>query len=143
MNAKEYLSQAMWLDKAIDFKLEQLAVLKSLSMKVTTSFTKERTSGGLPDKSKTEKIIVKVIDLENEINEDIDRLTDLKQDIKNAIKKVHDIHYQLILEMRYLGGKGWDEVAQALGYDRRWILRLHGRALKIIEEKMKEATKSH
>ena len=143
MNAKDYLSQAIWLDQTIDSKLEQLAVLKSLSMKVTTNYTKEKTRGGQPEKSRMENTIVKVIDLENEINEDIDRLIDLKRDIMETINKISDLNHQLLLEMRYLGGKGWDEVAQSLGYDRRWILRLHGRALKEIEVKMKEATKSH
>ena len=112
-------------------------------MKATTHYTKEKTRATQSEKGRMENTIVKMIDLENEISEDIDRLIDLKRDIMETINKIGDINHQLLLEMRYLGGKGWDEVAQALGYDRRWILRLHGRALKEIEVRMKEATKSH
>ena len=134
MNAKEYLSQATWLDQMIDSKLEQLEALKSLSMKVTSSFTKEKISGGNIEKSKMESTIVKVIDLENEINADIDRLVDLKKNIQDTINKMEDINQQLLLELRYLSRKGWDEIAALMGYDPRTVYRMHGKALKEFEK---------
>ena len=134
MNVKEYLSQATWLDQMIDSKLEQLEALKSLSMKVTSSFTKEKISGGNIEKSKMESTIVKVIDLENEINADIDRLIDLKKNIQDTINKMEDINQQLLLELRYLSRKGWDEIAASMGYDPRTVYRMHGKALKEFEK---------
>lgn len=133
MNAKEYLSQAIWLDQMIDSKLEQLATLKSLAMKVTSSLTKEKICGGNIEKSKMESTIVKVIDLENEINADINRLVDFKKDIQDNINKMDDINQQLLLELRYLSGKGWDEIASSMGYDPRTVYRIHGKALKEFE----------
>ena len=133
MNAKEYLSQAVWLDRMIDSKLEQLETLKSLAMKVTSSFTKEKISGGNIEKSKMESTMVKVIDLEHEINADIDRLVNLKKDIQDTINKMDDINQQLLLELRYLSGKGWDEIAASMGYDPRTVYRIHGKALKEFE----------
>lgn len=134
MNAKEYLSQAIWLDQMIDSKLEQLSILKSLSMKVTSSFTKEKISGGSIEVSKMENTIVKVIDLENEINGDIDRLVDLKRDIQKTINQMDDINQQLLLELRYLNAKGWDDIATQMGYDPRTVFRIHGKALKKFEK---------
>ena len=133
MNEKEYLSQAVWLDRMIDSKLEQLEMLKSLAMKVTSSFTKEKISGGNIEKSKMESTMVKVIDLEHEINADIDRLVNLKKDIQDTINKMDDINQQLLLELRYLSGKGWDEIAASMGYDPRTVYRIHGKALKEFE----------
>ena len=133
MNAKEYLSQAVWLDRMIDSKLEQLEMLKSLAMKVTSSFTKEKISGGNIEKSKMESTMVKVIDLEHEINADIDRLVNLKKDIQDTINKMDDINQQLLLELRYLSGKGWEEIAASMGYDPRTVYRIHGKALKEFE----------
>lgn len=133
MNAKEYLSQAVWLDRMIDSKLEQLEMLKSLAMKVTSSFTKEKISGGNIEKSKMESTMVKVIDLEHEINADIDRLVNLKKDIQDTINKMDDINQQLLLVLRYLSGKGWDEIAASMGYDPRTVYRIHGKALKEFE----------
>ena len=133
MGAKEYLSQALWLDQMIDSKLEQLETLKSLSMKVTASFAEEKISGGNPEKSKMESTIVKVIDLENEINADFVRLIDLKKEIQDTINKMEDINYQLLLEMRYINGKNWEEIAQELKYNNRTVFKVHGKALKQFE----------
>jgi DNA-directed RNA polymerase specialized sigma subunit len=140
MNAKEYLSQALWLDQMIVSKLEQLETLKSLAMKVTSSFAEEKVSGGNTEKSKMESTIVKVIDLENEIGADFERLVDLKKEIQDAINRVDNINCQLLLEMRYLNGKNWEEIALALGYDRSTVFRIHGKAIKEIK-KIKNATK--
>jgi DNA-directed RNA polymerase specialized sigma subunit len=133
MNAKEYLSQALWLDQMILSKLEQLETLKSLSMKVTTSFAEEKVSGGNTEKSRMESTLVKVIDLESEINADFDRLIDLKKEIQDTINRMEDINYQLLLEMRYLSGKNWEEIAQELKYNNRTVFKVHGKALKQFE----------
>ncbi|QGT99521.1 hypothetical protein SYNTR_0928 [Candidatus Syntrophocurvum alkaliphilum] len=142
MKAKEYLSQGIWLDQIIDSKLEQLESLKSLATKVTATFTHTKVSGGNDVRSPAENAIVKVIDLENEINADIDRLVDLKREILETINKVNDLNYRLLLEMRYISGKSWEEISADLGYERSWVFRVHGKALKVIEQKLK-ATKSN
>lgn len=134
MNAKEYLSQAIWLNQMIDSRLEQLAIQKGLAMKVTSSFTKEKIYGGNMEMSRMENTIIKVIDLENEINADIDRLVDIKKDIQNTINMMEDMNQQLLLEMRYLCGKGWDEIAVSMSYDPRTVFRIHGKALKEFEK---------
>lgn len=46
MNAKEYLSQALWLDQRVNTKLEQLQTLRELSMKVSANLTVEKVAGG-------------------------------------------------------------------------------------------------
>lgn len=141
MNAKEYLSQAMSLDKMIDNKLEQLESLKRLSMKVTSTIQQDKVSGGNHVKSTMENAIVKVIALRDEINDDIDRLVDLKKEILETIHNVTDLNYQLLLEMRYINGKTWDDVALALNYNSRSVFKIHGRALKEIEQIREEGSK--
>ncbi len=134
MNAKEYLSQAMWLDKSINNKLEQMERLKAIAEKVTVDFTQEKVSGGKATTSPMEDATVNLIDLSHEINDDIDRLIDLKREILDVISQVEDVSYQLVLEMRYINNKSWDDVARDMGYDRRTIFRIHGKALKEIEK---------
>lgn len=136
MRAKEYLSQALWLDQRINTKLEQLATLRSLAMKVTANQTAEKVSGGKDVKSPMANTIAKIVDLEREINGDIDRLVGLKAEIQETISQVSDVVSQILLELRYINGKTWDEIANVLGFARSWVLRLHGVALKEIEDKI-------
>lgn len=133
MNVKEYLSQAIWLNQRINRKLEQANSLRILASKVTTTFGEERVQS-TKNQSPMEEIIVKLVDLENEVNEDIDQLIKLKAEIVETINEVDDPIYQLVLQIRYIDGKTWEEVAKSIGYDRRTIFRIHGKALKEIEK---------
>lgn len=73
---------------------------------------------------------MKVMDLEAEINQDIDALVDLKRDVRMEISELIDPEQSLILELRYLSGKSWEEIAEATGYSVRHVARIHGRALQ-------------
>lgn len=71
----------------------------------------------------------KIIDLQNEINRDIDRLVDLKREIVTVIKAIENPEYQTLLEKRYLCFLTWEKIAVDMGYDLRWLYRIHKRAL--------------
>ena len=129
MNAKEYLSQAFRLDQKLNSKLEQVSKLRNLSMKASGLRLAERISG-TKEHSLMESALVKMIDLEYEINADIDRLVDLKREMATLIERVNDPSQRLLLEMRYLCGNTWEDIAQKMGYDLRWVYRLHGKALQ-------------
>lgn len=133
MNAKEYLSQAIWLDQRINNKLEQKEQLEALAKRVTVNFTQEKVSGGRATTSPMDAT-VKLIDLCHEINDDIDELITLKAEILEIISKVDDPVSQLLLQMRYIEGKTWEEVAYDLDYNSRTVFKIHGRALKEIEK---------
>jgi hypothetical protein len=129
MNAKEYLSQAFKLDQRINSKLEQVASLQDLAAKVTASYTTDRVDG-TKQRSPMENAIVKLVDLEYEIDADIDRLVDLKRELSTFIMQVPNSTFRLLLELRYLVGNTWEDVSKTMEYDLRWIYRLHGRALQ-------------
>ena len=85
--------------------------------------------GGNRNVYRMQDIIGKIIDLENEINADIDQLVDLKRDIVAIIKAVENPEYQTLLELRYLCFKTWEQIAVDMGYELRYLHKLHHRAL--------------
>lgn len=128
MTAKEYLSQAYRLDQRINSKIEQVASLNDLATKCTSTLTgmpknPNRASSTMAD------AVGKIIDLQNEINRDIDRLVDLKREIVTVIKAIENPEYQTLLEKRYLCFLTWEKIAVDMGYDLRWLYRIHKRAL--------------
>ena len=143
MTAKDFLSQALWLDKIIDNKIEQQERLRAIAEKVTVNVTSEKVSGSSGSISPMEDTVVKLIDLSHEINDEIDRFIDLQKEILDVIQKLDDMRYRLLLEMRYINGLDWEETASGLGYDTRYTMKLHGRALKEIDVILKEDTKRH
>jgi len=132
MTAKEYLGQARFLDMRINSKIQQVMSLNELATKCTSTISdmpKNPNRGG----SRMEDAIVKIIDLEEEINRDIDKLVDLKRDIMTAIKAVPNTEYQTILEKRYLCFITWEQIAVDLNYSMQHTFRMHDRALKEID----------
>lgn len=138
MSAKKYLSQARWLDRMIDNKVEQQERLRALAEKTTGDVSTERVSGSTRTDSR-ENVMVKLIDLSHEINADIDGLIDLQKEIMDTISQLEESKLILILEMRYVNGKSWDDVSQALHCDKRWVMRLHRKALTEIDEILKNS----
>ncbi len=138
MTAKEYLSQAYRIDQRINSKIEQIASLRELSLKATTTLS-DMPKGTRNVHSK-EKIITKMMDLENEINADIDRLVDLKHEMVSVIRAVENPEQQTLLEQRYLCFKPWEQIAVTMGYSLQHIFRLHDKALRFVE-KIKDESK--
>ena len=128
MTAKEYLGQAYRLDQRINSKIEQVSSLNELATKCTTSLT------GMPRNpnhatSRMADVVAKIIDLQAEINRDIDTLVDLKREIVSVIKGIENLEFQTLLEKRYLCFLTWEQIAVDMGYDLRYIHKLHNRAL--------------
>lgn len=131
MTSKEYLGQAYCLDQRINSKLEQVVSLNELAAKCTSMLTEmpkhpSHSTAAMAD------TVEKIVDLQAEINRDIDRLVELKQEMVRIIKSVGNSEYQTLLELRYLCFKTWEQIAVAMGYSVRHVYRLHDEAVSII-----------
>ena len=123
---KEYLSQAFHIDQRIQSKMEQVASLNATYSDMPGSETRNL--------HRMEDAILSIIELEAEINEDICKLVQTKKDIVHKIKAVQNTEYQTLLELRYLCFKSWEQIAVDMGYELRWLYRLHHRALDAVSE---------
>ena len=132
MTVKEYLSQAYRIDQRINSKLEQVASLRALATKATSTLSDTPPSGSRNVQS-MENVIVKIIDLENEINEDIDTLVDLKRDIMQVVKTVDDPELQTLLELRYLCFKDWQDIAYRMHCTESNVFKVHSKALQAVK----------
>ena len=129
MTAKAYLSQSLRLNQRINSKLEQIQSLRELATKCTpflTGMPKSPNQGG----SLMADTVLKIIDLEQELQKDIDRLVDLKKEIMAVVKAVDNMECQTLLEQRYLCFKSWEQIAVDMGYNVRHVYRLHDEALQ-------------
>ena len=135
MTARDFLSQAYRLDQRINCKIEQLSTLNDLATKATSTLT------GMPHNpnkatSTLENAITKIVDLQKEINDDIDRLVDVKAEITRVIKSVENVDQRFILEKRYLCWASWPEIAVELNVSNRRLYYLHDLALEEIQKKI-------
>lgn len=131
MNTKEYLSQAFRLNERINCKLEQIQSLNDLATNcsaVISDMPRNPNRGGSP----MADAIIKIISLQEEINDDIDKMVDLKRELVSVVKEVKDVECQILLELRYLCFHSWEDIAVEMGYTVRNIHYLHKQALRLL-----------
>lgn len=130
MSAKEYLEEIRQLDKIINAKIEQLEDLRH--MKITATITDDIRTGEVKDR--VGDTVAKICNLEWEINDDIDRLIDMKTEAIKKIESVKNVDCRVTLQLRYLNGKTWEHIAESLNYCVSNIYKLHDKALREFEK---------
>jgi DNA-directed RNA polymerase specialized sigma subunit len=135
-----YLKRFIILDREIDRKLKEISRWRGMLGKVTSVYTSELKGGG-SIYGKAEDIIAKIVDLEQEVNNDVDRLVDVRREIGQVIEAVEDDRERLLLQYRYLDGRTFEWIAAGMNYSWRHTHRLHSTALSGI--KIKEVIECH
>lgn len=129
---KEELKHIIDLDRRIDSKIRQLESLKQMQGSLSAiDYSKDKVQTSVT--SSLENSVVKIVDLQIEINKDIDELVDMKNEARMLINEVKGIE-GTVLEMRYLECMKWEEVAYRLNYSIQGIYKIHGQALQSMKE---------
>jgi len=136
-DAKAFLQQVKLYDTNIDSKLEEVARLKDLMLKITTTLKGDPVSG-TRTVDKMGDAVSKIVDLEREINEDIDAYVLLKRQVRDVVEKVKDPDQAAVLYKRYFHYEHWEQIAYEMGYTYRHITRLHGEALQAVRKILNE-----
>lgn len=126
MTAKEYLRMVRDIDRRIDETLERLQRMRARLEAGRSSNISGMPRGGAVDWTVTAD---RVIELEQRYNEKIREMCRLKQAAQDAIDLVEEARLREVLELYYLDGYTWEQVAETMHLDLRWVYRLHGRAL--------------
>ena len=132
MTAKEYLRSIKYLDHAINAKHSELDILKRdmCSIKGVT-YDGDKVQGGITDSM---KIVDKIIELNNIINAEIDKLVDLKAEAHQKIEKVCNEKFISLLTDIYINGYTLEGTAEKLEVNYRTVCRWHGQALNIFRK---------
>lgn len=129
MTAKEYLNQARRLDQLIDINICELNYWQDLSRKISSSNFEQNYSSNRNIVPPFVKCLGKIDELQKEVNSDIDRLVDLREQIELSIKSVHNPNERMVLQLRYINGQTWETIAEELHADRSTVIRWHCKAL--------------
>lgn len=133
MNVKELLGKHFEINNAINAKLEQIAELKSLATKITVS---PFNGGSFSEGTYTDRVgrtTARIIDLEAEINDEIDKLVELKLTINELLSAINNSTWRTILERHYILNESWDKISEKIGYSARHINRMHSQAIEYLE----------
>lgn len=132
MTAKEYLRSIKYLDNSINAKLTELDRLRHNAESIRgVSYDGDKVQGGIMDGM---KIVDKIIELNNIINAEINRLVDLKAEAHTKIEKVCNEKFISLLTDIYINGFTLEQVAERMNSSYSTICRYHGQALQLFRQ---------
>lgn len=128
---KKTLQQYVYLNKEIENLIAEKEVLMA-------SIGAVKHSDGMPHGNAigdpVGNIICKMEKLEQKINLKIDKLIDLRVKIEDVIGGL-DPKDGLLMRLRYIDGKRWEQVAVEMNYSYSDVLRKHGYILNRIRQR--------
>lgn len=136
LTTKEYLYQLKDIDDLIKSNLEEVNNLRTLATNVAVTYSDQPHGSGTSDK--VGNTVVKIADLQNEVNDLIDELVTLKDEIIAIIKKIKSVRERTILTKHYISNKTLEQAAVEMGISYIWAVKLHGIALLEFEKEKAE-----
>ncbi len=131
MKAKEYLQQLQRLDVMIDQRLQEKADLQAgLFSTGGVDYTKERVQTASPGNAGYEKKVIRMIDLEREIDDLIDEYVDLKHQIIGEIQGMKKPDHIRLLYLKYVKNRKLEQIADEMSYSYQYVREMHRAALK-------------
>ena len=135
-NIKLYLNQAFFLDKQIN----SLIKVKEENISIAQRCTANYNSIGSTNASKAnrqENIYIKIADQSTQIDQQIDKLVDIRNEIEQLINTVSDTDGQSILRMRYLAYMPMSDIADIMGCTRVTVYRKYNKSIEELAEREK------
>ena len=129
MSSKEFLNKIRYINMMINCKLEQVAELRSMLLPGAIRYDKDKVQTS-HDADTISDTMIKVIELEEKVNADIDELVELKSVAREKIERMENDIEKVILYKRYFNNESFENIAVECGYSWRHIHRLHGEALR-------------
>lgn len=134
MTVKEWLNRGYKLDTEIDALLEEqrMAWVKATGTTVINTDDKVQTS----KQNTTENRFISYLAYSALIDTRIDELYSVKNEISQAIESVDDAVLRTLLMLRYIRFYTWEQIAEKMNYDVRYIYKLHRKALQFVKNKI-------
>lgn len=130
MTAKEYLSQVREMDSRLRLIGQKVERLRSVLEYRSPSL---EGAGGGGNADRLPDTVALIVEYEQQAEKLREEYIGKFREIDRAIAAVPDAVLREVLERRYLFYQRWEQIAEEMNRDLRWIYRLHGRALSCIE----------
>ena len=135
MTASEYLRQIGLMDNRLKQKMALVVEMKSTANGLKgVAYDADRVQTSPDDRMAN--TMAKIIDLEYEIMDDVYALTALKTEVVKNILRLNNEKYESVLFYRYVNRRTFQNIAIEMDCDIRHVFRLHGKALRIFDQKI-------
>lgn len=131
--AQIYLEQVELADAIIANKLIERKQWMDIALGITANMDGERVQSS-GSKSKLEDAVIKLVDMEAEIDRAVDRLIEIKQDVVAVLEQLDSPYDYRLLHLRYIQFVDLVDIAERWNKDYTAITTAHGRAVARVQK---------
>ncbi len=124
---KAFLLKYSKCNKKISLLIEELYLWETRATKITSVNTGMPKGSGTSDKISSS--VARIIQIKEELQSEIDKLSDMTGKVYKAINSLNDPTLETLLMYRYIRGLSWEEIAVKMNFSFRHLCRMHGEAL--------------
>ncbi len=124
---KEKLKSAAAWQKFLEEDYLELQRLRDNANKITPTYSQAPACSGFGQK--LGRNVILVIEQEQLIQEHMHNLLEALQEVRQLVDLVEKPELRIVLQMRYLNYKTWEQIATELEYSWAHVHRMHNRAL--------------
>ena len=106
---------------------EQIESIREIATRITPGYSEKVQTSRNTDK--ISMAVSKIVDLENGLADEIDKLLSLQKRISNHVERLTDDDYRLLIALRYLSFYTWEAIALEMDFTVQWVHVLHKKAL--------------
>lgn len=134
MTTRAFLNQINQINLKLQVKFDEYQQTEAILTKITVSLDGERVKS-TPDPDKMTAVIAKLIEEEEEIKEELEKMLNLKKTIRNMIEGIEEPRYQAFLSYKYIQGLDMKEIGYKLNISSTPTFNLQTEALIAFEKK--------
>lgn len=135
MDVRQTLEEARASIRRIKAINARIDFYMDTATRATSSLEAVRVSG-TGNRSKVEDNVVRLIDAREMLDRELARCEGVIAQAERLIATLDEPKHS-VMAYRYLMGMRWDEIAQVVSYDKRYVYKLHGWALQDLNRKTK------
>ena len=128
---KKYLQDYRQAQRRLEIAQRELEEFES-KLTPPIDYSKPRVGGG--KKTDMADLIARLSAIHDKVHNEYMEASNQLIKVKEMLTKVEDAREREILTRRYISCQHWDTISYEMRLDRRWVFRLHDRALDKIAE---------
>ena len=135
--ARRYFERVRQMEQLIQGKRALAEALRCRAERVTSQAGSPAVTRSVNPYAMSD-LVVRAVAIETEINEDLRALGELRREMMETIERLSSVKHQTVLELRYVDGYAWADVAAAMDCTLSNVHKLRVKALAAMDEVLEE-----
>ena len=132
MTLDEYLDEKKGILDRIKYKESRIHLYELKANSCTVRYDPMAGYNATRNLHPMEDAVIEIIELQNEVKSLKAELTLLNERFRKSIKQIDDVNCRIVLEMKYIDDKTWDDIRAVMHYSRAHLFRIRSKGEELL-----------